>query len=263
MNPLEVFAAGVVKLGFARKRDLRKRQQREQDMWQTWDKQGRKPEDLRPLMHSLQPFLNSQMRPFRRRLRDIPPDVVEAEFQDRLVDGLIKYDPTRGARLNTYLQHSLLPAKRFISTYQNPARIAEARIGGITPLKDATDKLSRRLGRPPTASELSRAMPTKPSGQKWSPGEVRMLRTELRKAYPVGMVGGEVGTVVPSRDMQIMRLLPYDLSSEEKKVFNFVYGRGGSPQLGTNDIAKRLGMSAPKVSRLKRKIADKWKKYSG
>ena len=90
-----------------------------------------------------------------------------------------------------------------------------------------------------------------------------MLRTELRQAHPVGQVGAEVGTVTPSRDMQIMRLLPYELDDTEKKVFNFIYGRGGNPQLGTNAIAARLNMSAPKVSRLKRRIAQKWKKHSG
>jgi len=262
MDPLDTALDSLEKLGSTKKRDLHKKQKKELEMWQTWDTGGRKPEDLRPLLKSLQPFLNREMFTYKRRLRDIPPDVIEAEFQDRLVDGLAGYDPNRGAKLNTHLRYRLMPARRFVTTYQNVGRIMESRVGGITPIKDATDKLTRNLGRSPSSEELAKEM-TKSTDKTWTPGAVGMLRKELRKAYPTGLVGGEIGTITPSRDMQIMKLLPYELDADEKKVFNRVYGRGGSPQLGTNDIAKQLGISAPKVSRMKRRIAEKWKKYSG
>jgi DNA-directed RNA polymerase specialized sigma subunit len=60
---------------------------------------------------------------------------------------------------------------------------------------------------------------------------------------------------------EVLKLIPYELSPEENAVFEHVYGTGGKPQLGTGDIAKRLNMSAPKVSRVKSAIAEKIKKY--
>jgi len=247
----------------ARGRKLRARQSNEMEMWNAWNSQGRKPDDLQPLLKSLEPFLNRQMGVYQHRLRDIPPDVIRAEFQDRLVDGLASYDPNRGAKLNTHLNYQLLRAKRFVRTYQNPARIVEPRIRGITPLNTAEERLSERLGRTPTTAEVADEMRTQTKDPFWTQKQVGALQTELRAARPTGQLSADPSTIMPSRQREIMRLLPYELDDDEKGVFQRVYGTEGHRPMGTNDIAKQLGMSAPKVSRIKRQIAQKWDRYSG
>ena len=88
------------------------------------------------------------------------------------------------------------------------------------------------------------------------------MQREVRKALPTGQFEQDPSSFVPSRQKEVLRLLPYELNSEERAVFEYIYGVGGKPKLGPGAIAQRLGMSAPKVSRLKRAIADKYAKYS-
>jgi DNA-directed RNA polymerase specialized sigma subunit len=230
------------------------RQQREIDMWHHWNNNGRQPEHLEPLVDSMQPLVKKRLSIFENRERDIPPAAIRAEFQDQLVRALTTYDPNRGAGLGTYISGQLMKANRFITTYQNPARIVEPRTYMITKMKSAEDFLHQELRRPPTAMELAEHMqvPTQ---------QVELLKKELRKAVPTGQFESDPSSFTPSKTNELLRLIPYELSPEENAVFEHVYGTGGKPQLGTGDIAKRLNMSAPKVSRIKSAIANKIKKY--
>jgi DNA-directed RNA polymerase specialized sigma subunit len=232
------------------------RQQREIEMWHHWNNNGRQPAHLQPLVESLQPLVKKRLNIFENRERDIPPAAIRAEFQDQLVSALETYDPTRGTKLNTYISDRLMKANRFVTTYQNPARIVEPRTYMITKMRGAEDFLHQELRRPPTAMELAEHMqvPTQ---------QVELLKKELRKAVPTGQFEADPAGFTPSKTNELLRLIPYELTPEENSVFEHVYGTGGKPQLGTGDIAKRLNMSAPKVSRIKSAIAEKMKRYGG
>jgi len=262
MNPLDealeaLHEEGLDKEGMAKKpSDPSGRAQREIEMWRTWDQNGRQPEHLRPLVQSLQPLVKNRSRIFEHKVRDIPPQAIQAEFQTQLVKALETFDPNKG-KLGTWVGGRLINANRFITTYQNPARIVETRIPKITEMKNAEDHLTQKLGRPPTSHEIADRMKTRVE-------TVQTLQKELRKAMPTGAFGlADPTFITPSRTKEVMRLLPYDLTPEENSVFEHVYGVGGKKPLGTGAMAKQLGMSAPKISRLKKSIADKWKKYGG
>lgn len=232
------------------------RPQQELQMWQTWQQGGKKPEDLRPLVQSLQPLVNNRMKIFHSRVRDIPPDTIRAEFHDQLINALDTFDPDKG-KMTTWINARLMKANRFVNTYQNPARIGEKRIRDITGFQTAEDTLRQRLGRSPTIIEIS-------DYAKIPQNEVKLLRSELRRSHPSGQLGDKDPTgFTMSRTQEIMNLLPHDLTHEERAVFEYVHGVAGKQQLGTGAIAQKLGMSAPKVSRIKQAIADKWKQYDG
>jgi len=242
------------KEAFARgSKPLNPRAQQELEMWNQWNTGGRNPTQLRPLVKSLQPLVKNRMKVFEHRVRDIQPSAIQAEFQDQLLGALETFDPNKG-KMATWINHRLMKANRFINTYQNPARIGEKRIGQITSLNKAEDSLRDTLGRTPNSHELADKM-------KRPLNEVQMLRSELREARPIGMMQADPTHVVPSRAKEIMNLLPYDLSPDENAVFERIHGIGGKKQIGTGAIAKELNMSAPKVSRIKNSIAQKWKQY--
>lgn len=245
------------KEAFARRRGrpLDPRAQRELQMWHDWNNGGRQPTQLRPLIRSLQPLVRNRSKIFETKVRDIPPAAIRAEFQDQLVGALETFNPQKG-RMNTWVSNRLMKANRFIYTYQNPARIGEKRTGLITQFRTAEDTLRQQLRRSPTVHEIS-------DFAKIPVNEVEMLRSEIREARPIGQMQVDPTTVVPSRTKEIMRLLPHDLTPNENAVFEYVHGIGGKPMLGTGAIAKKLGVSAPKVSRMKKAIADKWRKYEG
>ena len=243
------------KEGFAIKPDpLKDRAQKELEMWERWKDGGRKPDHLRPLVQSLQPLVNNRMRVFHNRIRDIPPDAIRAEFHDQLLGALDTFDPNKG-KMTTWVNKTLMKANRFINTYQNPGRIGEKRIGRISGFQTAEDNLRSTLGRSPTIIEISdKAMIPQ--------NEVKLLSEELRGSHPVGQFGdADPTSFTMSRTNEIMNLLPHDLTHTENAVFEYVHGVGGKKVLGTGDIAKKLGMSSPKVSRIKSTIAKKWKSY--
>jgi DNA-directed RNA polymerase specialized sigma subunit len=239
-----------------RPKPLSARAQQELQMWQTWKQGGQKPDHLRPLVHSLQPLVNNRMKIYHHRVRDIPPDAIRAEFHDQLLTALDTFDPNKG-KMTTWINHRLMKANRFVNTYQNPGRIGEKRIGDITKFQTAEDALRTKLGRSPTIIELS-------DKAKISQNEAKLLRSEIRRSHPVGQFGDADPTSFQmSRTKEVMNLLPHDLTPDENAVFEYVHGVAGKKQLGTGAIAKKLNMSAPKVSRLKKSVAKKWKQYDG
>lgn len=254
MNPVDEFlndVNGIEKLSVD---DLYKRQQREMEMWNQWQQNGQQKQDLRPLLDSLKGFVNHRANVFANRVRDIPPAAIRAEFTNQTVQALQSFDPNRGTKLTTHIGHQLKKAQRFVTTYQNPGRIPENRIYRIRELQDAEQRLDERLGRSPTQLELADKL-------KWSPRQVDLLQREVRKALPTGRFENDPSSFVPSRHKEVLRLLPYELNNEERQVFEYIYGVGGKPQLGPGAIAQKLGISAPKVSRLKKSIGEKYSKY--
>jgi len=253
-NPVDEFLDEVNGLEKRSVDDLRDRQKREMEMWNQWQQNGQQKQDLRPLLRSLKGFVAHRANVFADRVRDIPPAAIRAEFTNQTVQALQSFDPNRGTKLTTHIGHQLKKAQRFITTYQNPGRIPENRIYRISEFNNAQQRLDEKLGRSPTQLELADHL-------KWSPRQVDVLQREIRKALPTGKFEHDPASFVPSRQKEVLRLLPYELNSEEKAVFEYIYGIGGKPKLGPGDIAQRLGMSAPKVSRLKKAIGEKYAKY--
>jgi len=254
-NPVDEFLDALEGVEKEAAEELRQRQQREFEMWQDWRNSGMPQDKLRPLMQSFSPFINSRANVFANKVRDIPPAAIRAEFKNQFVQALQTFDPERGAQLNTHINHQLKKAQRFITTYQNPGRIPENRIYRIREMQDAEMRLDEQLGRAPTQLELADHL-------KWSPKQVGYLQRELRKARPTGQFESDPSSFVPSRQKEVMRLLPYELTPDERPVFEYLYGVGGKPQLGPGEIARTLNISAPKVSRLKRSIAEKYERYT-
>ena len=258
-NPVDAFLEKVAVIKPVKKLTgisaLRDTQKKEMEMWAKWKANGEKPSDLRPLLASFKPLIASRSNVWATRLRDIPPGAVRAEFTAQAVQAFQTYDPNRGAKLSTHLGHQLKKAQRFCTTYQNPGRIPENRIYKIRELQDATTRLDEDLGRMPSQLEIADKL-------KWSPRQVDVLQREIRRALPTGQFESDPSSFTPSRHKEIMRLLPYELSGEERQVFEHLYGVGGRTKLGPGQIAKKLGISAPKVSRLKKAIADKYSKYA-
>jgi DNA-directed RNA polymerase specialized sigma subunit len=115
--------------------------------------------------------------------------------------------------------------------------------------------MDEKFGRAATQIELADKL-------GWSPREIGVLQKEIRKARPTGQFESDPSAYTPSRQKEILRLLPYELNTDERQVFEYLYGVGGKTRMSPGQIAKKLNMSAPKVSRLKRAIANKYAKHS-
>ena len=227
-------------------------------LWQTWNTGGRKPRDLSPLKKQFKGLIRKESNYWASRA-DLPPASVHAEFNKQFVNAMKTYDPGKGAAMSTWVRNNLRKAHRWISSYQDPTRIAESRYYNIRQFQSVKSALDDQLGREPTSLEIAERL-------KWPEVEVQRMEAELRGAIYSGGFGdkdgmGDPTKLTPSREGEVLRLLPYQLSPEQLSVFDYLVGRGGKPKLKSNQIAKRLGLSTSKVSRIKAEIEKQIDEY--
>lgn len=224
-------------------------------LWKDWRDSKEDPDKLRPLMNQFRGMIRQSSN--RWMGIDMPPAVIQAEHNKQFLRALRTYDPDKG-KLGTWVGSHLKKApQRFLTTYQNPARIVETRTGAKRGLFDsAKATLDDQLGREPTSQEVSEYL-------AWPLAEVERAQSEGRAAWysssaPFGL---DPATNMPSRATEIARFIKVDLTPEETLVWEYTTGEGGKPQLKPGEIATRLGMSPSKVSRLRNSITEKIKKY--
>jgi DNA-directed RNA polymerase specialized sigma subunit len=66
---------------------------------------------------------------------------------------------------------------------------------------------------------------------------------------------------MPSRESEVLNMIRPELSPEETLVYEYKTGYGGKPQLKSGEIAKKLGVSPSKVTRITQAIGRKMKRY--
>ena len=223
-------------------------------LWKQWRDSGEDPDKLRPLMNQFRGMIRQGVN--RWSSIDMPPAVIQAEHNKQFLLALRSYIPEKG-KLGTWVGSHLKKApQRFLTTYQNPARIIETRTGAQRGLFDAAvATLDDQLGREPTSQELSEHL-------GWSLPEVERATSEGRQArYTSFGLGLDPATNMPSRATEIARFIKPELSPEETLVWEYTTGEGGKAKLRPGEIATRLGMSPSKVSRLRNSITEKIKKY--
>ena len=225
------------------------RSQKDMELWQKWMDNGKQPEDTELLLNNFKGLIRSESNRYAGHL-NIPSSAIHSQFQTQAMKGFETYDPNRGAKLSTHLKNQMLRGNRFIRTYQNIGRIQEARIYKISDFKTNELELEDKLGRPPTALEMADRM-------KWPVKQVVALKHEIRDEIPSSRLQGDMLSIKPSADAEVLRLIQYELSPDERAVFEYSTGQNGKPMLKPGEISKKLNMPASKVSRLKLSVAKK------
>lgn len=235
--------------------DLRKK---DIELWKDWKNSGEHPDKLRPLLKQCQGLIHGKKGSARWIGQvDLPPAVIRAEFNKQFLHAARSYDPTKGTLFSTWAQQCLRKSSRYLSTYQNPARIIETRSGRQKGLfNNAVATLTDQFGREPTTDELSQHL-------SWAPAEVGRATAEDRGAiYSSHNVDGmDPATNMPSRELEVLRLVKPQLNKEETLVYEHLIGFGGKEKLKPGEIANQQGWNPSKVTRLKNSIADKMEPY--
>jgi len=226
---------------------------KDMELWEAWMKNGKQPEDTEVLLDNFKGLIRSESNRFAGHL-NIPPSAVHSQFQTQAMRAFETYDPERGAKLSTHVTNQMKRGRRFVHTYQNLGRIPEPRIYKITDFKNNRMELEDSLGRPATAHEMADRM-------KWPVKQVVAMENELRDEIPASKFPGDIMSIKPSADAEVLRLIQYELSPEERAVFEYSTGANGKPALKPGEISKKLNMPASKVSRLKLSTAKKIEQF--
>ena len=233
----------------------KERELQDLQLWDDWKTGGEQHDHLRPLLQQFRGMIRQNTN--RWAGIDMPPAVIKAEHNKQFLRALRTFDPEKG-KLGSWVGNHLKKApQRFLTTYQNPARIVETRTGAKKGLFDsAVATLDDQFGRDPTSQEISEYM-------GWSVPEVERAQSEGRKALYTSSTpyGLDPASNMPSRATEIARFIKPELSPEELLVWEYTTGEGGKPQLRPGEIAKKLKTNPSKISRIRNSITDKIKKF--
>lgn len=230
-----------------------KRRKDELDHLENWKSNGRQPEHLEPLLKAYEPLIGQKLRQFKAPA--VPEAAMRAELQKHLINAFETYKPDRGAALPTWVENNLRKAQRYNSRFQNVGYIPEGQARMIAPIQRAQNELTEQFGRAPTNDELGDHLGMQPK-------RVAKILSAQRRDIPASAFETDPAEQALQRDHELLSLLPYNLTPDEKVVFNHIYGIDGHKQIGsTNDLAKELSKSPSQVSRLRTSILTKYKQY--
>jgi DNA-directed RNA polymerase specialized sigma subunit len=142
---------------------------------------------------------------------------------------------------------------------QQPVQNTEADASMFGPMDTARAELMDELERDPYPQEVMQRMnETLPFQKRIDLPRFQQLQTRRGGTALASSFESNPTSFQVQAEHQNLDLLPYDLTNQELQVYNHLFGRGGQrASTSTNAIAKRLGTSAPTVSRLRKAIALK------
>lgn len=228
---------------------------KEIELWKKWKKSNFTDQiAFNELYRSLNPLAMSVTNKWKGS--GLPTSVIESEVKNLMVNALYDFDPKREVQLNTFLINRLKKVSRMIYKYQNIGTIPEQRAIKIDTFKKIRTFLHDKLNREPNAMELAEEL-------KWPLKEVDRMEKELRASVPMGPELAGMPFVESSKGQEILDLIYYELTPQEKLVYEYLTGYGGKPELSGQEIAKKLNISPSTVTRIRQAIEEKIKRYKG
>jgi DNA-directed RNA polymerase specialized sigma subunit len=218
------------------------RKERDKHLWTAWKANPNKG-NLSPLLRQVDPILQKEVG--RWAGGGVATPVLMVQAKKLALQAFDTYNPTKAA-LNTHLTNQLKGLSRQPYTYISPARMPEHRQIKLKTYKNSEEILKERLGREPTAQELSADL-------AWSIQEVGRYRKEIRKEYSTSQPIPP-GFETSSADDGIVGFIYHDLNTQDQKVFEHTTGYGGAELLSTRDLMSRTGLTQGQVSHSKRRL---------
>ncbi len=231
--------------------EMRETQKKELELWHTWNKK-KTPDNLAPLYESYKPLLTREAQKYVNKV-ELPTSTIHAEIDKHFVNAVKTFNPGRGAQLNTWVQTNLQKASRFIKTYQNFGKIPEGQISQIRRFEQAKEHLYNKTGFEPDTKTLADHL-------GWTPRRVSQMQKELsRRDLPASGFESDPAELLTPKELEAIKLMQYDLTPEERTVYEYTFGMNGRPRYQPGQIAKVTSIHPSKVSRIRNKLVDKLK----
>lgn len=232
----------------------------ELETFKDWKKSQSKS-DFQKLYTSMKPLIYGAAKSaaYGSNIPEIAHRVYAAQA---FLDALRTFDPKGGAALQTHVYGNVSKkVKRLNYEYQNLGKIPEPRAILVGRFQNELANKHNELGREPSAAEMSDHMgiPLK---------HITGLMKEIRKDLAIDRTSGtdEFSFSEQGKDEEFLSYLYYELTPEEKVVYEYMTGSYGRPKLerhGKLDIGavvKNSGMSENKVKNLHLTIREKYRK---
>lgn len=228
----------------------------ELDMWRQWKESKEDPKHLEPLLRSLKPTIDYRVNMYAPA--NVYRPALRAKANNLTINALRRFDPTK-AQLNTHVTNHLKGLNRWTGKHQNVSRITEERIAIIGQYNASKAKLAENLGYEPTARQIAQDL-------KMPEKTIKKLELENRPDLVASAFEGDAFATdldAPTIDKEIMDLIEFDLSPDELRLWEYLYGIKGKKQTTKGgELARKLGWSQSKVSQVRKAIYSKVEYYT-
>lgn len=228
--------------------EFRSRRGKELQLWHTWDQGGRKPEDLKPLVKSVEPLINAEARKRMRGLGgSIPQSALKNELRNAAVKAFSSYKPEK-AQLSTHLITNFQRTTDFIAAGRNVLYTPRPDVEQHQRFMSAKDQFVEEHGREPLAHELQPLLPG------MGPRRIKRLMTAFGpEAYTEMGTRFEEAAAKPDVRDAFLMVRP-DLNQHQRSFGELHYPPPGEPQLSVNAIAKQLKMPQHRAYQIKTEV---------
>lgn len=212
-----------------------------------------KDQKLEALLNALGGVVGAAVNTYRAA--PLPFHVMELEAKRLAVQAIKSWDASKGMSLASYVGTRVRQDLfRYVSSNQNVARIPEHQVRMIGGYNNAVSTLTDKFNREPSTSEIADHMGL-------SVKHVTALRRSLRKDLLESDFEGTMEDYQHDPDYERAMLAYYQLTEQEKAVFDFMVGAHGQPRLKAGEIAKKLRIAPSRVSALKEQVGRKLQPY--
>lgn len=216
--------------------------------------------DMLSLTHlrtRMTPLIQSQVGRYMTGPGHIARSSMEAKADELMIEAAKSFKPNMGAAFKTHLFNHLRRLDRYTKANANVAHVPEARANMITNFTTQLKVLEDQKRRPPTDEELADHMVLPVA-------TIKLMRKSLRRELPWSQVAGpQEHSLERARIEQLLDDIYYELTPDERVVFEHLMGRGRKQLAQGQDIARATGFSQAKVSTLRKRIAERLRPYVG
>lgn len=232
------------------------RKKNELDIFKQWKKTG-EVKHFQSLYNSMKPLVYKAAEKAAYG-SNLPESAHRAFAAQAFYDALRTFSPTSGAALQTHVYGSVQnKVKRLNYMYSNLGHIPEPRMQQVGQYNAELETLRAELNRDPTPQEIAQRL-------KWSVTDVQRLQSELRRDLSISGDTEEQAFFEGSRDEEILEHLFFELTPEERTLYEYIFGKNGKPRMlkasgkiDFDNIAKRMGSSTSKIRAIFGQIRNK------
>lgn len=218
------------------------------DLWYKY-KQTKAVSDRSALLNQMdgliQKYVNKWAGP-------VPRDVLLSEARGLALKAFDTFDPARGVLLSTHVTNNMAPISRVVYSHQNTIRIPENILMKINSYMNAKDHLVTLYGRDPTTDELHQH--TGHTAKDIAKLEQALTHNLIESS---GTVSGDFYRTDDDVDSDLLSALYFDLTPDEKFLFESLTGHFHKQKLSTQEILSKLNINQSQLSYKKTLLNNK------
>lgn len=249
------FALAKDELSAQRYDEYRGRRGKEVQLWEAWERSGRKPELLGPLLKSLDPLVRAEAR---KRLTGLGGSISKPALTQQLrlaaTRALETYKPERGTQLQTHVVNNFMRVTDFVAQNRNTKYMPKADVERYGAFQNAVAEFKETHGREPTTQELQQQL-------GWGARSIKKMQRGFGAEVFTDMGADLEHDISAESPLQQARsafmLMKSQLTPEQQEFARLHYPEEGERQMSVAAIAKKLNMPEHKAYRIKRLVENK------